>query len=284
MELTDIREGLDDLLIGIRKDKALRIVEKAIDLGEVSGDLLVKAKYIRRIGTKGNYKYIYDEGSGRNGGKKVVVKKEKNNKVVGKERKFKQVIPKELKKRNEELKKEGYTLEAHSTTMDGMIDDLYKERNEFEGTLSVSTMGSPIYVDKGNRGIYVAVSGKPKKYFSGDVGREGLSVKNTPYDEIYLEEVELESIIIPKSVEKDSKEYMRVLANSVVAETIYEDTHNVIYGGIVSESGKNLDKDISKVNGALDDYYEKYPEKEDDFNDLANSGLPKEFFDILSKK
>lgn len=80
MDLQDIKRGLEDLSIGIRKDKALRVIQKAFNVGEISGDLLVKAKYIRRTGTKGNYKYIYDEGSGRNGGKKVAVKKKKVSK------------------------------------------------------------------------------------------------------------------------------------------------------------------------------------------------------------
>ncbi len=77
MNLTDIKKGLEDLSSYIRKDRALSIIQKAVNSDEIPEDILIKAKYIRRTGTKGNYKYIYEEGSGRNGGKKVGTKKKK---------------------------------------------------------------------------------------------------------------------------------------------------------------------------------------------------------------
>jgi len=44
MDLTDIRKGLEDLLVGIRRGRALRVIQKAFDNGEINEDLLEKSR------------------------------------------------------------------------------------------------------------------------------------------------------------------------------------------------------------------------------------------------
>ena len=51
MDLQDIKKGLDSLKFN-------------------NNDVIRKAKYIRREGTKGNYKYIYNEDQGSKGSSK----------------------------------------------------------------------------------------------------------------------------------------------------------------------------------------------------------------------
>lgn len=67
MKINDIKKDLEDLSLELKIEKSLNVINKAFEDGIISEDLLEKAKYIKRTGSKGNYKYIYAEGKGSRG-------------------------------------------------------------------------------------------------------------------------------------------------------------------------------------------------------------------------
>jgi preprotein translocase subunit YajC len=70
-------------------EKSLNKVADAVNNGDLDPDILCKAKYIRREGSPGHYKYIYAEDQGSGGAKGKQQEKEVNKKTSESNLKYK---------------------------------------------------------------------------------------------------------------------------------------------------------------------------------------------------
>jgi hypothetical protein len=65
-KIQKIQKKLNKLSNKIQIEKSISIIEKAITSGKLNEDIIEKAKFIERIGEKGNYRYIYKKGVAKN--------------------------------------------------------------------------------------------------------------------------------------------------------------------------------------------------------------------------